>query len=68
MSLSYNSLPEIIIVMTIGIKYTFLITTFLIHSLIQYLITIFTVFTISLSPKVVEINISSFSNSSRVIA
>ena len=65
--LSHNSLPEIIVVMTVSVKYIFLITTSLIHPSIQYLITIFTVPIISSSPEVVEINISSFSNFSRVI-
>ena len=67
MPLSYNSLPEIIVVITISVKYIFLITTSSIYPSIQYLITIFVVPIISLSLKVIKINIFFLSNSRRVI-
>ena len=67
MPLSRNNLPKIIVVMTISAKYIFLITTYSIHPLIRYLIIIFIVPIISSSLEVVEINVSSLSNSSRVI-
>src|SRR5437773_2330772 len=68
MPLSCNSLPDIIVVTTVSIKYIFLIITSSVHPSIQYLIAMFAIPMIGSSLDAVDIDISSPSGCSSVIA
>ena len=66
MPLSHNSLSEIMVVMTVGTKYTSLIMTSVCPS-IQQVIAILAIPIISSLPDTVDMNISSLSGCSSII-